>query len=174
MRDDSGDLLRRGLWFAAGGAALWGFLILRMQSSFVYPAWIGWGSLFLAVPVALGAVETERDDVNLVLSFVSLGASVLGLLIYCSSWFVGHSRDGMLDFGPMFTMIGFGTSVILTGAQLWDVLGDLLQSLKPNADKSEPSTVDDPIPTGPTKNCPHCGQTIAAYAAACRHCKCIL
>ena len=171
MKDDSGDLFRRGLWFSSGCAALGAFLITQTVIG-DFPHGVAWCMLVLSVFIAPGAIETGRWNVDVTLGGVSLGASVLGLLMFLGGVIKAGTMGDMLDLGPIFALIGFGSGTAFNVISLWDVLQELKEIAKAQGKQVED---EDGLPEGtPTRICPKCGKRIAAYAAACRYCKCIL
>jgi hypothetical protein len=171
MKDDSGDLFRRGLWLAGGCAALGAVLILRTVGGSTISPGAAWCMLFFSILIVPAAIETGRDYWDLALEGVSLVASVLGLAMFGLGWLFGEGRDGLLDLGPIFAFIGFATGAICNCVTLWDVLQDLQQIAK---DARDPQAAADLAEGVPLRACPQCGKKIPAYAAACRYCKGIL
>src|SRR5262245_54989568 len=124
LQDDSGDLFRRGLWFSSGWAALGAFLIIRTEIA-DFPYGIAWCMLAISVLIAPGAIEIGRWNVDVTLSAVSLGASVLGFLMFLVGVIKAGSMGDLVDLGPIFAMIGFGTGIAFNVITLWDVLQEL-------------------------------------------------
>jgi hypothetical protein len=172
MRDDSGDLFRRGLLLAGGCAGLGGILLARSDVASAYPVWLPWLWIVLALPTAAAALETGYYNIDVSLAVASMACCIVGLILFLFGQAAGRNVDNLLNLGPVFALAGFGGGVLCSGAVLKDVFGDLLERPKSDAELEAP--VDDPVPTEPTKPCPHCGQSIPRYAAACRYCKNIL
>jgi hypothetical protein len=171
MKDDSGDLFRRGLWLAGGCAALGAVLILRTVGGSAISPGAAWCMLLLSVLVVPAAIETGRQDWDLALEGVSLAASILGLLAFAIGWLRGEGTDGLLDLGPIFALVGFVTGATCNCLTLWDVFQDLKELAK---EARDPELAADLAAGVPLQPCPKCGKQIPAYAAACRYCKGIL
>ena len=170
MRDDSGDLFRRGLLFSGGCAAFGGILLVRSDVASAYPAWLPWLWILLALPVAAAAIETGYYNVDISMAIASLVCCILGLILYLFGLSAGRGVDNLLNLGPVFALVGFGSGVLCAGAVVKDFFGDLLEQTKSSGEADAAEDQD----AGPAKACPNCGQSIPRYAAACRHCKCIL
>jgi hypothetical protein len=172
MRDDGGDLFRRGLLLAGGCAGLGAILLVRSDVASAYPAWFPWLWLVLALPVAAAGIETGYYTFDLASIIASLACCVLGLILYLVGLSMARNVDNLLNLGPLFALAGFGGGALCAGAVLKENFGDLFE--RPKDDTESDVSPIDPVPTGPTKACPNCGQSIPRYAAACRFCKCIL
>ena len=171
MKDDGGDLFRRGLWFAGGCAAVGAVLILRTLGGPTMPEWTAWTMLVLGVLIVPAATETGYYNVDLALGGLSSAASVLGLLLFAIGWLLGSGMTEFLDLGPIFAFVGFATGAVCNFTMWRDVLNDLTEIAK---DKAQREQQLDPDYTGPRKVCPGCGRQIPAYAGACQFCKAIL
>lgn len=171
MKDDSGDLFRRGLWLAGGCAALGAVLIIRTVGGSAVSPGAAWCMLVFSILIVPAAIETGRQDWDLILEGVSLAVSVLGLLVFAIGWLRGEGRDGLLDLGPIFAIVGFATGAICNCMTLWDVFADLKQIAK---DARDLQLAADLAAGVELRKCPKCGKQIPAYAAACRYCKGIL
>lgn len=171
MKDDSGDLFRRGLFLAGGCAALGAFLILRTVGFTAIPHWAAWCMLPLSVLIFPAAIELGRYHVDLTLSVISFAASVLGLLLFVLGWLTGDGRSELLDLGPIFAFAGFALGAGCNTMTLWEVF----QDLKEMADNAkDPQLAADLAAGVELRTCPKCGKKIPLYAAACRYCKGIL
>jgi hypothetical protein len=171
MRDDSGDLFRRGLWLAGGCGALGAVLILRTVGGSAISPGAAWCMLLFSVLIVPAAIETGREDWDLSLAVTSLAASVLGLIAFGIGFLRGEGRDGLLDLGPIFAFVGFVTGTICNAVTLWDVFQDLREIAK---EARDPQLAADLAAGVALQPCPKCGKQIPAYASACRYCKGIL
>ncbi len=171
MKDDAGDLFRRGLWLAGGCAALGAFLVLRTVGDSSIPRWAAWFMLLLSVPIMPAAIETGRYYWDLAMQGVSLAVSLLGLFIFALGWLTGGGRGELLDLGPIFALVGFAIGTLCNGVALKDVLQDLQELSKESQNRGD---ADEDEEGTPMRVCPQCGRKIPVYAAACKHCKRVL
>ena len=171
MKDDAGDLFQRGLWLAGGCAALGAVLILRTVGGSAVSPGAAWCILFFSLLIVPAAIDTGHDNVDLGLKGLSLGASLLGLLLFVIGWLRGEGRDELLDLGPIFAIVGLATGVTCNVMMLWDVLIELQEVAKAARD---PQAAADLAAGIPLRDCPKCRKRIPANVAACRYCKSIL
>jgi hypothetical protein len=167
MKDDSGDLSRRGLWLASGCAALGAVLILRSIGDPPFAPGITWTMLVLGILIAPAAIETGRQNIDLPLSVVSLAASVLGLLLFVVGYFMKGGLGDFLDLGPVFALVGFATGTICNCMGLWDVFQDVKEIAKEKKQQADKAAAG-------LRPCPNCGKKIPIYAQACQFCRSIL